>query len=132
MFYIQTSNGISITEAGRSPLFISKSNPFFDSIKLNIKTMTYNQIQDAIDVKGKVAGVVTEEMESYINADDALEVQMNVQEFSNSWKDQAVTRLVEAVKDDTDEEHLDEKSKTLVELLNSGGLKLVGIKLIFE
>ena len=132
MFYIQTPNGISITEAGRSPLFVSKAHPMFDSIKANIKSMSYNAVQDAIDIKGQVAGVVTENVESYINTDDDLEVQMNVKDLDSDWKEEAVNKLISSIKDGDEDEELDEKAKTLVTLLRAKSLNLVGIKLIFE
>lgn len=132
MFYIQTSNGMSITEAGRSPLFVSKSHPMFESIKANIKTMSYNAVQDAINVKSLVAGVVTENVESYINTDDDLEVQVNVKSFNNNWKEEAVDQLINAIKDGEEEDNLDDKAKTLIRLISCEDLKLVGVKLIFE
>ena len=132
MFYIQTPNGISITEAGRSPLFVSKSHPLFESIKANIKTMSYNAVQDAIDVKGQVAGVVTENVESYINTDDDLEVQMNVKDLNNDWKEEAVDKLINLIKDGEEEDNIDDKAKTLIRLLRCKDINLVGIKLIFE
>lgn len=132
MFYITTPNGISITESGRAPLFIGKNHPEFKNVQTNIKNMTYNQVQDVIDIKNKVVGFINENTEMYFNNDDDLEVQVNVKDMSQRRKDDYIDDLVRQIKDGDDEDELSDKAKHLIKLLKENSLNLVGIKLIFE
>ena len=80
MFYVITDNGINITEVGRSPLFIGKDHENFNKIKENIRNLTYNQIQQMIDIKSKIVGYINENAETYFNDDDDLEMKIDLNE----------------------------------------------------
>lgn len=131
MFYVITDNGINITEVGRSPLFIGKDHENFNKIKENIRNLTYNQIQQMIDIKSKIVGYINENAETYFNDDDDLEMKIDVNE--NCAKDLKLLALARAqIIGDNDEDDLNEKEKYLIKLLDGGSLNIVGIKLIFE
>ena len=129
MFYVITDNGINITEVGRSPLFISKDNESFERIKEDIRNLTYNQIQQMIDIKSKIVGYINENAETYFNDDDDLEMKIDVNE--NRAKDLKLLARAQII-GDNDEDDLNEKEKYLIKLLDGGSLNIVGIKLIFE
>ena len=129
MFYVITDNGINITEVGRSPLFISKDHESFERIKENIRNLTYNQIQQMIDIKSKVVGYINENAETYFNDDDDLEMKIDVNE--DRAKDLKLLARAQ-IMCDKDKDELNEKEKYLIKLLDGGSLNIVGIKLIFE
>lgn len=129
MFYVITDNGINITEVGRSPLFIGKDHENFNKIKENIRNLTYNQIQQMIDIKSKIVGYINENAETYFNDDDDLEMKIDVNE--DRVKDLKLLARAQII-GDNDEDDLNEKEKYLIKLLDGGSLNIVGIKLIFE
>ena len=129
MFYVITDNGINITEVGRSPLFIGNDHENFNKIKENIRNLTYNQIQQMIDIKSKIVGYINENAETYFNDDDDLEMKIHVNE--NRAKDLKLLARAQII-GDNDEDDLNEKEKYLIKLLDGGSLNIVGIKLIFE
>ena len=129
MFYVITDNGINITEVGSSPLFIGKDHENFNKIKENIRNLTYNQIQQMIDIKSKIVGYINENAETYFNDDDDLEMKIDVNE--NRAKDLKLLARAQII-GDNDEDDLNEKEKYLIKLLDGGSLNIVGIKLIFE
>lgn len=129
MFYVITDNGINITEVGRSPLFIGKDHENFKRIKDDIRNLTYNQIQQMIDIKSKIVGYINENAETYFNDDDDLEMKVDVTD--NRAKDLALLARAQII-GDKDEDELNEKEKYLIKLLDGGSLNVVGIKLIFE
>ena len=129
MFYVITDNGINITEVGRSPLFIGKDHENFNKIKENIRNLTYNQIQQMIDIKSKIVGYINENAETYFNDDDDLEMKIDVNEdITKDLKTLARAQIM----GNKDEDELNEKEKYLIKLLDGGSLDIVGIKLIFE
>lgn len=129
MFYVITDNGINITEVGRAPLFIGKDHENFQRIKDNIRTLTYNQIQQMIDIKSKIVGYINDNAETYFNNDDDLEMKIDVTD--NRAKDLTLLARAQII-GDKDEDELNEKEKYLIKLLDGGSLNVVGIKLIFE
>lgn len=129
MFYVITDNGINITEVGRSPLFIGKDHENFKRIKEDIRNLTYNQIQQMIDIKSKIVGYINDNTETYFNNDDDLEMSVDVTDSrANDLKLLARAQII----GDKDEDELNEKEKYLIKLLDGGSLNVVGIKLIFE
>lgn len=129
MFYVITDNGINITEVGRAPLFIGKDHENFQRIKENIRNLTYNQIQQMIDIKSKIVGYINDNAETYFNNDDDLEMKIDVTD--NRAKDLTLLARAQII-GDKDEDELNEKEKYLIKLLDGGSLNVVGIKLIFE
>lgn len=129
MFYVITDNGINITEVGRAPLFIGKDHENFQRIKEGIRNLTYNQIQQMIDIKSKIVGYINDNAETYFNNDDDLEMKVDVTD--NSAKDLMLLARAQII-GDKDEDELNEKEKYLIKLLDGGSLNVVGIKLIFE
>lgn len=129
MFYVITDNGINITEVGRAPLFIGKDHENFQRIKEDIRNLTYNQIQQMIDIKSKIVGYINDNAETYFNNDDDLEMKVDVTD--NRAKDLALLARAQII-GDKDEDELNEKEKYLIKLLDGGSLNVVGIKLIFE
>lgn len=129
MFYVITDNGINITEVGRSPLFIGKDHENFNKIKENIRNLTYNQIQQMIDIKSKIVGYINENAETYFNNDDDLEMKIDLNEdITKGLKILARDQIM----GNKDEDELNEKESYLIKLLEGGSLNIVGIKLIFE
>ena len=129
MFYVITDNGINITEVGRSPLFISKDHENFNKIKENIRNLTYNQIQQMIDIKSKIVGYINENAETYFNDDDDLEMKIDLNEdITKGLKLLARDQIM----GNKDVDELNEKESYLIKLLEGGSLNIVGIKLIFE
>jgi hypothetical protein len=128
MFYIITDNGINISEAGRSPLFINKEHEEYQNIKDNIKALSYNEILNMIDLKSKIVGYVNEKTETYFNEDGDLEMKVD---FNNSAYD-LVSLAKHQITDGRYEKDLTEKEEYLLKLLNNDSLHLVGVKLIFE
>lgn len=129
MFYVITDNGINITEVGRSPLFIGKDNENFNKVKENICNLTYNQIQQMIDIKSKIVGYINENAETYFNDDDDLEMKIDLNEdITKDLKTLARAQIM----GNKDEDELNEKESYLIKLLDGGSLNVVGIKLIFE
>lgn len=128
MFYIITDNGINISEAGRSPLFINKEHEEYQNVKDNIKTLSYNEILNMIDLKSKIVGYVNEKTETYFNEDGDLEMKVD---FNQSAYD-LVSLAKRQITDGRSEKDLTEKEKYLLKLLNNDSLHLVGVKLIFE
>ena len=129
MFYVITDNGINITEVGRAPLFIGKDHENFQKIKDDIRNLTYNQIQQMIDIKSKIVGYINDNAETYFNNDDDLEMKVDVTD--NRAKDLMLLARAQII-GDKDEDELNEKEKYLIKLLDGGSLNVVGIKLIFE
>lgn len=129
MFYVITDSGINITEVGRSPLFIGKDHENFKRIKENIRNLSYNQIQQMIDIKSKIVGYINEGAETYFNEDDDLEMKIDVTD--SRAKDLMLLARAQII-GDKDEDELNEKEKYLIKLLDGGSLNVVGIKLIFE
>lgn len=129
MFYVITDNGINITEVGRSPLFIGKDHENFNKIKENIRNLTYNQIQQMIDIKSKIVGYINENAETYFNDDDDLEMKIDLNE--DITKDLKILAR-DQIMGNKDEDELNEKESYLIKLLEGGSLNIVGIKLIFE
>ena len=129
MFYVITDNGINITEVGRSPLFIGKDHENFNKIKENIRNLTYNQIQQMIDIKSKIVGYINENAETYFNDDDDLEMKIDLNEdVTKGLKILARDQIM----GNKDEDELNEKESYLIKLLEGGSLNIVGVKLIFE
>lgn len=129
MFYVITDNGINITEVGRSPLFIGKDHENFNKIKENIRNLTYNQIQQMIDIKSKIVGYINENAETYFNDDDDLEMKIDLNEdITKGLKLLARDQIM----GNKDEDELNEKESYLIKLLEGGSLNIVGVKLIFE
>lgn len=129
MFYVITDNGINITEVGRSPLFIGKDHENFNKIKENIRNLTYNQIQQMIDIKSKIVGYINENAETYFNDDDDLEMKIDLNEdITKGLKILARDQIM----GNKDVDELNEKESYLIKLLEGGSLNIVGIKLIFE
>ena len=129
MFYVITDNGINITEVGRSPLFIGKDHENFNKVKENIRNLTYNQIQQMIDIKSKIVGYINENAETYFNNDDDLEMKIDLNEdITKGLKILARDQIM----GNKDEDELNEKESYLIKLLEGGSLNIVGIKLIFE
>lgn len=129
MFYVITDNGINITEVGRSPLFIGKDHENFNKVKENIRNLTYNQIQQMIDIKSKIVGYINENAETYFNDDDDLEMKIDLNEdITKGLKILARDQIM----GNKDEDELNEKESYLIKLLEGGSLNIVGIKLIFE
>lgn len=129
MFYVITDNGINITEVGRSPLFIGKDHENFNKIKENIRNLTYNQIQQMIDIKSKIVGYINENAETYFNDDDDLEMKIDLNEdITKGLKILARDQIM----GNKDEDELNEKESYLIKLLEGGSLNIVGVKLIFE
>lgn len=129
MFYVITDNGINITEVGRSPLFVGKDHESFNKVKENIRNLTYNQIQQMIDIKSKIVGYINENVETYFNDDDDLEMKIDVND--NRAKDLKLLARAQ-IMGNKDEDELNEKENYIIKLLDSGSLNVVGIKLIFE
>ena len=129
MFYVITDNGINITEVGRAPLFIGKDHENFQRVKDDIRNLTYNQIQQMIDIKSKIVGYINDNAETYFNNDDDLEMKVDVAD--NRAKDLMLLARAQII-GDKDEDELNEKEKYLIKLLDGGSLNVVGIKLIFE
>ena len=129
MFYVITDNGINITEVGRAPLFIGKDHENFQRVKDGIRNLTYNQIQQMIDIKSKIVGYINDNAETYFNNDDDLEMKVDVTD--NRAKDLVLLARAQII-GDKDEDELNEKEKYLIKLLDGGRLNVVGIKLIFE
>lgn len=134
MFYITTPNGISISDAGRAPLFVGKSHPSFENILKNIKNLTYNQIQDELDLKNKVVGYISDDVETYFNENDDLEIQVNVSNSASRELQRDASSYLRAMLDvdDDSEDACSEKAKRLLNMIKDNSLNLVGIKLIFE
>ena len=129
MFYVITDNGINITEVGRSPLFIGKDHENFNKIKENIRNLTYNQIQQMIDIKSKIVGYINENAETYFNDDDDLEMKIDLNEdITKGLKILARDQIM----GNKDEDEHNKKESYLIKLLEGGSLNIVGIKLIFE
>lgn len=129
MFYVITDNGINITEVGRSPLFIGKDHENFNKIKENIRNLTYNQIQQMIDIKSKIVGYINENAETYFNDDDDLEMKIDLNEdITKGLKLLARDQIM----GNKDVDELNEKESYLIKLLEGGSLNIVGVKLIFE
>ena len=129
MFYVITDNGINITEVGRSPLFIGKDHENFNKIKGNIRNLTYNQIQQMIDIKSKIVGYINENAETYFNDDDDLEMKIDLNEdVTKGLKLLARDQIM----GNKDVDELNEKESYLIKLLEGGSLNIVGVKLIFE
>ena len=129
MCSVITDNGINITEVGRSPLFIGKDHENFNKIKENIRNLTYNQIQQMIDIKSKIVGYINENAETYFNDDDDLEMKIDLNEdITKGLKILARDQIM----GNKDEDELNEKESYLIKLLEGGSLNIVGIKLIFE
>ena len=128
MFYIITDNGINISDAGRAPLFINKEHEEYQNIKDNIKSLSYNEILNMIDIKSKIVGYVNDKTETYFNEDGDLEMKVD---FNNSAYD-LVALAKNQITDGRYEKDLSEKEKYLLKLLNNDSLHLVGVKLIFE
>lgn len=129
MFYVITDNGINITEVGRAPLFIGKDHENFNKIKENIRNLTYNQIQQMIDIKSKIVGYINENAETYFNDDDDLEMKIDLNEdVTKGLKLLARDQIM----GNKDVDELNEKESYLIKLLEGGSLNIVGIKLIFE
>lgn len=128
MFYIITDNGINISEAGRSPLFINKEHEEYQNIKDNIKNLTYNEISSLIDIKSKIVGFVNDNLETYFNEDGDLEMKVDFHDSVSDLVKLAKKQILNG-KIETD---LIEKEAYLLKLLNNDSLHLVGVKLIFE
>ena len=129
MFYVITDNGINITEVGRAPLFIGKDHENFNKIKENIRNLTYNQIQQMIDIKSKIVGYINENAETYFNDDDDLEMKIDLNEDTTKGL-KLLAR--DQIMGNKDVDELNEKESYLIKLLEGGSLNIVGIKLIFE
>ena len=129
MFYVITDNGINITEVGRSPLFIGKDHENFNKIKENIRNLTYNQIQQMIDIKSKIVGYINENAETYFNDDDDLEMKIDLNEDTTKGL-KLLAR--DQIMGNKDVDELNEKESYLIKLLEGGSLNIVGVKLIFE
>ena len=129
MFYVITDNGINITEVGRSPLFIGKDHENFNKIKENIRNLTYNQIQQMIDIKSKIVGYINENAETYFNDDDDLEMKIDLNEDTTKGL-KLIAR--DQIMGNKDVDELNEKESYLIKLLEGGSLNIVGVKLIFE
>lgn len=132
MFYITTPNGISISDAGRAPLFVGKSHPSFEAILKNIKNLTYNQIQDELDLKNKIVGYISDDVETYFNENDDLEIQVNVSDSASRELQKDALSYLQTMLDIADEDGCSEKAKRLLNMIKDNSLNLVGIKLIFE
>lgn len=130
MFYVITDNGINITEVGRAPLFIGKDHENFNKIKENIRNLTYNHIQQMIDIKSKIVGYINENAETYFNDDDDLEMKIDLNEDITTKGLKLLAR--DQIMGNKDVDELNEKEKYLIKLLDGGSLNVVGIKLIFE
>lgn len=128
MFYIITDNGINVTEAGRSPLFINKEHEEYQNIKDNIKNLTYNEILNITDIKSKIVGFVNDSTETYFNEDGDLEMKVDFHDNVS----ELVTLAKKQILNGKFEEDLIEKEAYLLKLLNNNSLHLVGVKLIFE
>ena len=116
MFYVITDNGINITEVGRSPLFIGKDHENFNKIKENIRNLTYNQIQQMIDIKSKIVGYINENAETYFNDDDDLEMKIDLNEdITKGLKILARNQIM----GNKDEDELNEKESYLIKLLEN-------------
>lgn len=132
MFYVATPSGISITEMGRSPIFISTTHEEFDRISKNIKNMSFNEIQDLVDVKNKVLGYINENTETYYNDNQDLEMQLDITNMSDYKKNNFIDAAIDQISDNKDDDELSDKARKIIELIRSQSLNLVGIKLIFE
>lgn len=81
MFYIVSNAGISITEQGRSLLFIPKSHEDYGSILGQIDNMSYNDLQKLADNKSSVSGYIDDSIEAYEN--DAGDFEICLSELQN-------------------------------------------------
>ena len=129
MFYIVTDKGISITEAGRSPLFVGKDHENFKELKEKISTLTYNQVQQMLDIRSKIVGYINENAETYFNEDEDLEMRIDIND--NRASDLKLLARAQ-IMNGKDEDELSEKEKYLIKLIDGNSLNIVGIKLIFE
>lgn len=129
MFYVVTEQGISITEAGKKPLFISKSDRNFEKIKINIENIDYNTVKAMTDVKSQITGFINEDIETYTNTDGNLE--MNIK-LNDNIKGIIKNYIITNILDERSHENLTSREKVFVELLEQDAIKLVNVKGVFE
>lgn len=80
MFYIETSEGITVTESGRKTIFVPKNHESYKEISENITNMSYDNIFEKIDVKTKVQQFLSKNVECFFNTDDDLQIDLNLKD----------------------------------------------------
>lgn len=129
MFYVVTEQGISITEAGKKPLFISKSDRNFEKIKNNIENVDYNTVKAMTDVKSQITGFINENIETYTNSDGNLE--MNIK-LNDDIRELIRSYIITNVLDGRSNNNLTNRESVFIELLETNAIRLVNIKGVFE
>lgn len=129
MFYVVTEQGISITEAGKKPLFISKSDRNFEKIKNNIENVDYNTVKAMTDVKSQITGFINENIETYTNSDGNLE--MNIK-LNDDIRELIRSYIITNVLDGRSNDNLTNRESVFIELLETNAIRLVNIKGVIE
>lgn len=129
MFYVVTEQGISITEAGKKPLFISKSDRNFEKIKNSIENVDYNTVKVMTDVKSQITGFINENIETYTNSDGNLE--MNIK-LNDDIRELIRSYIITNVLDGRSNNNLTNRESVFIELLETNAIRLVNIKGVFE
>lgn len=122
MFYIETPDGLTVTETGRKTIFVPKDNPNYGEIIKNISHMTYNNIFDIVDIKAKVCKVINEKIECFFNEDEDLQIDLALEEDNSYLKNLTIKTIQEQFSED--------EAKDIESLLAK--LKVSKIKIIFE
>lgn len=129
MFYVVTEQGISITEAGKKPLFISKSDRNFEKIKSTIENIDYNTVKAMTDIKSQITGFINEDIETYVNSDGNLE--MNIK-LNDDIRVLIRNYIIKTVLRDRGPKDCTNREKVFIELLEQDAIKLVNVKGVFE
>lgn len=129
MTYIVSNSGISVTEAGRAPLFIPKDHPNFEHIMKCIDEIDYNTFQELADDKSNVVGFINENEEAYINENGDFEVKVDSEIIKESVEE-IVKKLVYTHNGMDREDPLYKKAQMLTNVINN--MKVSSVRLIFN
>lgn len=80
MFYIETPDGLTVTESGRKTIFVPKNHESYKEISENIANMSYDNVLEMTDIKTKVQSFISENVECFFNTDDDLQIDVTFQE----------------------------------------------------
>jgi hypothetical protein len=122
MFYIETPDGITVTESGRKTIFVPKNHKLYKEISENIANMSYDNVFEMIDIKTKVQKFISESVECFFNADDDLQIDWTLQNEDNAGIIKNI--LVNEIKKEF------EASNAVEDLIHK--LKIAKIQVIFE
>ena len=122
MFYIETPDGLTVTESGRKTIFVPKNHESYKEISENITNMSYDNVIEMTDIKTKVQNFVSENVECFFNADDDLQIDLSLQNEDDAGVIKNV--LVKKIREEF------ENSSVVENLIHK--LKIAKIQVTFE